>query len=419
MLFTELQDRLLFLLNRIREKLWVKPLLVCLLSIVGVFAASLVGSSELAQIVPTITEDSIETLLTVLASSMLVIAIFAVGAMVSAYASASSTATPRSFPVVLRDDISQNALSAFVGSFIFSVVALIAVKNGYYSVAGHFTLFIETLLVFGIVILVFVRWVDRIARLGRLGTTIDKVEEVTAKALERRRQAPALHGVPMEEKSFEGTPVFADSVGHVQNINISALQEWATTKETHIMVAALPGSFITPDRPLAYVRSEAGDTDDTAITQAFGIGDDRLFDQDPRFGLVVLSEIASRALSPAVNDPGTAIDVVGTLIRLFVQWSRPLEKESLEPKYDRVIVPEISLHDMFDDAFRPIARDGAGIVEVNIKLQKALQSLATTGNEDMAKAARRHSQQALKRALKALPIKEDWTAVRKAAGFEK
>lgn len=53
------------------------------------------------------------------------------------------------------------------------------------------------------------------------------------------------------------------------------------------------------------------------IARAFLIGDERTFDDDPRFGLVVLSEIASRALSPAVNDPGTAIDIIGTFVRLF------------------------------------------------------------------------------------------------------
>ena len=44
--------------------------------------------------------------------------------------------------------------------------------------------------------------------------------------------------------------------------------------------------------------------DAEAIAATFVIGGSRVFDQDPRFGLLVLSEIASRALSPAVNDPG-------------------------------------------------------------------------------------------------------------------
>ena len=93
-------------------------------------------------------------------------------------------------------------------------------------------------------------------------------------------------------------------------------------------MAALPGTFVAPGRALAYVATDPGsstDIDTGQITQAIITGSKRTFDDDPRFGLVVLSEIASRALSPAVNDPGTAIDVIGTLVRLFARWSEPVE----------------------------------------------------------------------------------------------
>lgn len=97
------------------------------------------------------------------------------------------------------------------------------------------------------------------------------------------------------------------------------------------------------------------------------------------------SEIARRALSPAVNDPGTAIDVVGTLLRLFVLWNEPASAADDDAlKFDRVEVPEIAVRDMFDDAFTAIARDGAGMVEVAIRLQKALHSLATIGDAECA-----------------------------------
>lgn len=76
--------------------------------------------------------------------------------MVSTYAAASSSATPRSFTLVLADDVSQNALSTFVGAFIFSVVALTAVKNAFYDKAGLFVLFVLTVIVFAMVIVTFV-----------------------------------------------------------------------------------------------------------------------------------------------------------------------------------------------------------------------------------------------------------------------
>lgn len=409
-----------YFVNRIRERLWAKPLAVCLLSILAAFAAKIADGTDIGEFVPLITEESIETLLSVMAASMLVIATFSVASMVSAYASASSAATPRAFTLVIADDVSQNALSTFIGAFIFSIVALTAVKNDYFETAGLFALFVLTVVVFGMVILTFVRWVDSIARLGRLGTTVDKVEKATAAALERQREAPSLHGVPAGPRQPPGQAVFATKVGYVQRVEIAALQTWAEKVNGRVIVAALPGTFAAPGRALAHVSAkpaEQQEVDYAEVTQSFLIGGERLFDDDPRFGLVVLSEIAGRALSPAVNDPGTAIDIIGTLVRLFVLWSEPSDAENAQPDYDRVQVPSISVRDMFDDAFTAIARDGAGAVEVSVRLQKALHALASTGNSAIRDAALFHSRLALARAERALALPEDLAAVRLAAGL--
>jgi uncharacterized membrane protein len=413
-------DRLRFALRRVRERLWVKPLAVCLLSILAAFVAKLADGTALVELVPELSPESVESLLSIMASSMLVIATFSVASMVSAYASASSTVTPRSFTLVIADDASQNALSTFIGAFIFSIVALTATKNGYFDKAGLFTLFVLTVTVFGVVIITFVGWVDGIARLGRLGSTIDKVEQATAKAMQRRRDAPTLGCAPVRPQA-SGRAVFAASVGYVQHINIAALQTWAEQAQVRVVVAALPGTFAAPDRALAFVCPSPGDQtefDCKAVAESFQIGGDRLFDDDPRFGLVVLSEIAGRALSPAVNDPGTAIDVVGTLLRLFSLWSEPAPAgDDHGLKFDRVEVPEVSVRDMFDDAFTAIARDGASSVEVAVRLQKALHSLASTGDANMRAAAEYHGRLALKRAVIALALAEDLATVQDAAKF--
>ncbi|HEC60447.1 hypothetical protein LCGC14_0581350 [marine sediment metagenome] len=413
-------DRLRFLLTRFRDRLWVRPLVVCLLSIAAVFAAKLADGTHLKEIVPEITPDSIETLLSVMASSMLVIATFSVGSMVSAFASASSTATPRSFSLVAADNSSKNALSTFVGAFIFSVVALTAFENAYFDKAGIFILYVLTVGVFAIVVITFVRWVDSIARLGRLGQTIKMVEKATSDAMKWRRGSPTLGGIVKKEGQTGQHKVFASDIGYVQHIDISVIQGWAEDHKAQVVLAVLPGKFVSPEKVLAYVDilpSDLANTDFSCIIDAFQIGDDRYFSDDPRFGLVVLSEIAGRALSPAINDPGSAIKIIGTMVRLFSLWNEPEKEESKEPEYDRVAVPEIEMQDMFDDAFTAIARDGAGTVEVCIRLQKALHSLALLGDDAMRDAAKYHGNLALERAQKALVIEHDLKAVQNAASF--
>jgi len=399
--------QLQFLLSRLRERLWVKPVIACVLSVAGVLLAHLADAVEVDWQIPEIAQGSVIDLLKIVAASMLGVATFAVASMVGAYSSAGQSATARAFPLVVADDVSQNALSIFVGAFIFSIVALSATTNDYFGKAGRFTLFVLTLLTLASVVLVFVRWVDRIARLGRLGAVIDKVEQATAEALARRRQEPWLGGRPASGAAA-GLALHGSASGHLQSIDMAALQRIARKNGFSLTLAVLPGALVTPSRPLAYVLPDAPDSgpiDPAPLRKAFIVGPVRRFDDDPRFGLVVLSEIACRALSPAVNDSGTAIGILGTLYRLFADWSKPCTPEA--PRHDRIAVPALSVDDMFDDVFPAIARDGAALVEVGVRLQRVLGDLGRCDDAPLHAAAARHAALAMARARRVLDFPPD------------
>ena len=407
-------------LKQVANKLWFKPVIFCSLSIVAALLAHLADDSFLVKIAPTIERTSLEDLLKTLSNSMLVIAIFAVGSMLSAFSAASGTATPRSFRLVVADDVSQNALSVFIGSFIFSIVALTALKNNYYGPAGFFVLYVITLLVFAIVIGTFLRWVERISKLGRLAHTIKNVEDATATALQFRIQEPFLGGVALTGE--KGTPVFSEQLGYVQHINMEALQELAEALSVRFVLHAMPGTFAAPNMPLLYILTEGKTIENLEpekINKNFIIQPERSYDEDPRFGLIALSEISSRALSPAVNDPGTAIAIIGSHVRLFTLWLAPKKKDQLpEIKYPLLQVPEIALEDIFTDAFRPIARDGANNIEVMIRLQKSLQSIAYQADAQVVNIAKAHAEAAFQRAKLALPFPKDVEDLIEACSFK-
>ena len=131
--------------------------------------------------------------------------------------------------------------------------------------------------------------------------------------------------------------------------------------------------------------------------------------------MTVLAEIAAKALSPGINDPGTAIDVISTAVRLLSDWVRESAREPYtEP--GRLRAPALSAEVLLDDVFRPVAQYGAGNPLVAARLQAALLALAGLNDAEMTRAARRQARVALKRALRELPIKEDRERVRLAAG---
>ena len=325
-----MKKKLIISYNRIREHLWFRPFLFCLLSVAGALIAHQADGIGINDIVPNIDKESIGGLLDTIAASMLVISIFAVASMLSAFSSASSTATPRSFKIVVTDDVSQNALSVFIGAFIFSIVATIALDNGYYEKAGRFILFLFTLILFALVILTFLRWVDRISRLGRLEHTINQVETVASKSLSAYIKNPSLKALTINGIFPNENAVMANSIGYIQHINLEDLQSLAEEFELKIRLNCIPGKFVHSNFAIAhFVMDKNKDIDIDNIRKGINntilVGQTRLFDEDPRFGLISLTEIASRALSPGINDPGTAIQIIGSHERLFFFGTKRLK----------------------------------------------------------------------------------------------
>ena len=411
-----------WLLGQLTRMLWVRATFFALLA---VFAALLATAAE--RVLPAdlplqIGADSVETILNILSSSMLAVTTFSLTVMVSAYSAATTSVTPRATRLLMQDTTTQNVLGTFIGSFLFSLVGIIALSTESYGERGRLVLFVFTLLVILIIVVTILRWIDHLSRFGRVGDTTDRVERVTLQALRDRIDNPCIGGRPwLDGRLPEGlTALYGETVGYVQHLDVEHLSQVAREQELQVYVSSLPGSFVHAGRPLAWVNSAADAEQQQSLRGAFTLGKERSFDQDPRFGLAVLAEIASRALSPSVNDPGTAIDVIGRAVRVLSCWPGEAGAlEEYEPPCPHVWVPALALGELFDDIFTPIARDGAGLIEVQLRLQKALLALAEQGAMFVPEAER-HARLALKRAESAMALEEDIAQLRSlVAQFER
>lgn len=408
-------SRVYWLLLQLSRKLWFRASLFSALAVATALAAIVLAPYIPADVSVKVGAEAVDNVLAILASSMLAVTIFSIATLTAAYAAATTSVTPRAARLLIDDTTPQNALATFIGSFLFSLVGIIALSTGLYGVEGRLVMLVVTLCVILFIVITLLRWIDLVSRLGRVGNTTYRVEEAAAKAMRTRRERPYLDGTPLHEPMREipddAVPLYPCRVGYVQHIDMGALAKLCDKHLSQIYVAALPGSFIDPAQALAWLHGMDDDVADKARV-AFSIGDVRSFDDDPRFCASVLTEIASRALSPAVNDPGTAIDVIGRAVRLLAIWLEPTAHDDDEVRYPRVHVPGIELAALFDDLFGPIARDGASMVEVGTRLQKALSALARLGDVHYADNARRHSKLALERALAALTIEHDKQVLR-------
>ncbi|HFN9836717.1 TPA: DUF2254 domain-containing protein [Yersinia enterocolitica] len=363
-----------WLLSQLTRKLWFRTCFFAALAILSALVSVVLKPFIPPSIGGVVGSDAVDKILNILASSMLAVTTFSLNIMVSAYSSATTSVTPRATRLVMEDSTTQNVLATFIGSFLFSLVGIVALSMGAYGDQGRVVLFVVTLVVIGLIVITLLRWIQHLSLLGRVGETTSRVEEATRMALENRVNIPYLGGKPWQAHltpPANAIPIYPTDIGYIQHVDMQMLDTYAQRVKGELYLQSQAGAFVHPAQPVAWLASPHGDSDTAEILDAITISTERSFDQDPRFGLAVLAEIASRALSPAVNDPGTAIDVIGRAVRLLAIWGKKPPGSS-EVEYAQVYVQPILTADLFDDIFNPIARDGAALIEVQLRLLKAL-----------------------------------------------
>ena len=107
------------------RRVWLRTSLIGLLGVLTAILAAVVERYIPWTLPGRIGADAVGGLLTIIASSMLAVTTFSLSVMTSAYGSATSHVTPRATKLLIEDRVAQNALSTFVGSFLFAVVGII------------------------------------------------------------------------------------------------------------------------------------------------------------------------------------------------------------------------------------------------------------------------------------------------------
>ncbi|TAL84815.1 MAG: DUF2254 domain-containing protein [Rhodanobacter sp.] len=408
------------LIIRTSRRLWFRSTLYgsfgVASALLGAVAKPLIPSGIAAQI----GASAVGNILGILASSMLAVTTFSLSTMVAAYAAASNNATPRASTLLIEDSGSQRALASFIGAFLFSIVGLIALSTGIYGDSGRLILFAATIVMIVVIVVTLLRWIDQISRLGRVSETIDRVERATREAMQKLARAPRLHAMPYAKPPPDAARLGSKHIGYITNIDIPRLQDIAEAADIQIWAEVSAGSFITPDQVVARLSREVDQDTALKLADAFVVEDLRNFDQDPRFGLVVLTEIAQRALSPAINDPGTAIDILGTVTRLLCGWARARQQCAPEEvRHPRIHVRALDERDCFEDVYAPLSRDSAGMLEVAIRLHKSLATLAQLGYPAYRGPAVEYADRALQLSAEALPLQVDQQRLVELAAWHK
>lgn len=232
---------------------------------------------------------------------------------------AASQYSPRVLQGFLRDRFQQVIIGVVVGTFAFSLVGL-ATHGSSEPGAGPAAWTALAATALGITVIIgIVAFIDHVTRRIRVDDTIRRLTATTTSSMEswfsQERPPDELEGWDIPESTREET-LRASNDGWVQAIDARRIADGIPPGAIARVDVRVGTHVNRGDGMITVWRAESDEDDELSgsLTKAILLGQTRTIAQDPGFGIRQLVDIALRALSPGVNDPTTAADVVHHLV---------------------------------------------------------------------------------------------------------
>ncbi|MFC9789501.1 DUF2254 domain-containing protein [Rhodococcus sp. NPDC127528] len=393
--------------ENMRGALWVLPTIAVVVALVLGSALSTVNprpGSWLNRLAFQGTPDDARTLLIGISATMITVVALILGLTVVALQLSSTQFSPRILRNFLRDRSNQLVLSVFVATFAYSIAGLYTVGVS----AGNRTGDYPRLAVSWALVLLFLSLAALVYEIHHLthSLQIDEIMRTVERGTREvvRRGLPEVSHAALPEVPGSATAVVSAHTGYVQTMHPDAVVSVAARRAVTVRMAARVGDHVTAGAtPLAWVWSRSGPAAVTspgvplaareelgrAVDQAVRIGFERTLEQDAAFGLRQLVDVASKALSPAVNDPYTAVQAVDHLSAIMVSLARrelgPLVL-SAGPGGDTVGVPAYTFAEYLDLSCAQIRRYGAREPTVLLALVRLLRDCAAVTSDEGRRA---------------------------------
>lgn len=376
----------------VKNSLWLGPVLAMIAAVVaGHLLRALDHRVPVAW--PNFSVDSARTLLGVLLASELSFIIFLFSSLLVVVQLASVQLTPRIISRALSDRGLKVGLMVILFFFTLALTMIAHLRDVVSQISMGVCAYGSL-----ICIAMFLYVVDRVGRLIR------PLKVLTSVGQEERQliQAfyPKLLSEPGERRAdpslIENLPKpavihYSGSSGILQAFDDDGLLELAQRHNCVIELIPQVGDFLATDAPLFHVYGANRPISPSELLQSLAVGPERTMEQDPLFGFRIIVDIASKALSPAINDPTTAVmslDQIHHLLRLI--GSRHLDTGHIFDRAGdlRLMYRTPDWPDFVRIAVTEIRHFGHESIQIVRRLSALLDELSRTLPDDRAQLLR-------------------------------
>jgi uncharacterized membrane protein len=363
--------------NRIHRSPWLVPMVYAVTAILAGMVLPRIETLFFPRLKAELSIDVAIALYSSIASGMMALTgiVFSLTFLMVQF---SATAySPRLVMWIARDPVLSHALGVFSATFLYAIAALSWLDRG----NSRKVLFISALTVVALLLASVGMFIALIQRVGLL--QINRMLLFTAQ--QGRKVIENLYGEP--GPSSGKLPVLRNTKARptqvllhrgrpqsLQAIDLKTLVQLAREDDACIEVVVAVGDTVLEGMPLLHLFGSDGLVPEAQLRGAFALGDERTFEQDPKYAMRLLVDIAIRALSPAINDPTTAVQALDQIGDLLARLGRRrLEIGEFQDNAGsvRVVAEFPSWDDFLHLGFEEILAYGAKSVQI-MRRMKAL-----------------------------------------------
>ncbi|MEO5632740.1 DUF2254 domain-containing protein [Gaiella sp.] len=396
--------QLISLQDRVRSSLFVVPML-CVAGGVVLGELMLVADARVDRLPSglTATVDSARAVLSVVASATLAFAGIAFSVSLLLISLSSSQYSPRIVHGLFRDPFNTRVMGIVVGTFTYCLVVLRAVRGPLEQSGERVVpnLAVLVALALGVVsVLAIIAFIDHAAHSMDVSKILRRATNESIVQVRGRWPAPGVTTYELDSSppSGSGHVIRFEREGWVQHVDHEALLGVLDVDAT-LLLDTTAGRFAIPHVPFARAWPLPGGREefDRRVRAAVIVGETRTMQQDARFGVRQLVDVALKALSPGINDPTTAQDAMFHLGAVLAEMlARPPLPRALHGcDGRRLLLPQESTHEeLIDLAFDEMRIAAAGQPTVSIYLLELLDLLGSSldsRNQSVEAALRRQA----------------------------
>lgn len=388
--------------NRLHESLLFLPALMLVAAVVIDVVLGRIDEAHAHHPIPwtfNFTPGTASALLGIVAGATITTAGVVFSLLVVSLQLASGQFSPRVLRGFWRDRLGQVLVGLLLSTFVFCVLVLTRLDPNAKR-APALTVTFAMLLTLASVVCI-IAYLNRISREQYVGSIVARI---AGEALALVSELPYGRHIGMQfgdatpaeapdaEGLGEGLVIRAGTDGWVQQISRRAVIASAPAGSV-IRLETRVGAYLVRGTPLASIWPPPAQPASTSrlIREAVIVGPARTMQQDIDFGLRQLNDIALRALSPAVNDPTTAIEVVlrlGSILRPLMQTDLPAQAHRDAAKRVLLTPYDLDHAEYVGHAFDQVRIFAANHPQVLVAIARTLRMLRAacvlTGDRDQA-----------------------------------